>query len=357
MKNIENITDYKDFIYTVKSKIQSAQIKAHIQVNETMLRLYWEIARMIVEKQKYSSWGDGFIAMMSKDLKSEFPNMQGFSQRNIELMRQWYLFWSNEISIAKQAVTEMKIEKSQQAVEQIFQIPWGHNLAIIRKSKSSAEAHFYLHQTIQNNYSRAVLIHEIESGLYERQGKAISNFETKLPDIHSDLAIQTLKDPYTFDFLEIRARHDEKELEDALMENMTKFLLELGQGFSFVGRQYKLNVGGSEFKIDLLFYHVKLYCYVVVELKVSDFKPEFAGKLNFYVSAVDGEIKNERDNPTIGILICKSKNDTVVEYALKDINKPIGVSEYQLTHILPDNLKSSLPAIEEIEAELGIVDI
>ncbi|MCK9373152.1 MAG: PDDEXK nuclease domain-containing protein [Sulfuricurvum sp.] len=354
---LRNITDYKEFIHTVKSKIQSAQIKAHIQVNETMLRLYWEIARMIVEKQKHSSWGDGFIAAMSKDLKEEFPNMKGFSTTNIKYMKQWYLFWYDEVLSGQQAVAQIENEKSQQAVDRLFQIPWGHNLAIMSKSKNRDEARFYLYQTIQNNYSRAVLIHEIESGLYERQGKAITNFETKLPDIHSDLAMQTLKDPYNFDFLDIRSRHDEKELEDALMENMTKFLLELGQGFSFVGRQYKLNVGGSEFKIDLLFYHVKLYCYVVVELKVSDFKPEFAGKLNFYVSAVDGEIKNERDNPTIGILICKSKNDTVVEYALKDINKPIGVSEYQLTHILPENLRSSFPAIEEIEAELGIVNV
>jgi len=197
---------------------------------------------------------------------------------------------------------------------------------------------FYVNATIKNNFSRAVLLHQIESDLYNRSGKAITNFASKLPEIHSDLAIEILKDPYNFDFLDIRQRHDEKELEDALMQNMTKFLLELGQGFSFLGRQYKLTVGESEFKIDLLFYHVKLHCYVVVELKTGDFKPEYAGKLNFYISAVDGEIKDEKDNPTIGILICRSKNDTVVEYALKDINKPIGVSEYQFTQILPENL-------------------
>jgi predicted nuclease of restriction endonuclease-like (RecB) superfamily len=202
------------------------------------------------------------------------------------------------------------------------------------------------------NPSRAVLIHQIQTNLYNRSSKSISNFETKLPSIQSDLAIQTLKDPYCFDFLNLTQQHNEKELEDALIENMTKFLLELGQGFSFVGRQYRLDIEGNEFKIDLLFYHLKLYCYVVVELKATDFKPEYAGKLNFYTSAIDGEIKSDRDNPTIGILICKSKNNTVVEYALKDIEKPLGVSEYKITDILPDDYKSSLPTIEEIEKEL-----
>jgi len=234
----------------------------------------------------------------------------------------------------------------------IFQIPWGHNREIITKCKTLNEANFYVNQTIENNYSRAVLVHQIESALYNRAGKAITNFESRLPSIDSDLAIQTLKDTYCFDFLNITEKHNEKELEDALMDNMTSFLLELGQGFSFVGRQYKLDVGGSEFKIDLLFYHIKLYCYVVVELKAVDFKPEFAGKLNFYTSAVDGEIKGERDNPTIGILVCKSKNDTIVEYALKDIDKPLGVSEYSITDILPKEFKSSLPSIEQIENEL-----
>lgn len=345
--------EYKEFIQNIKSKIQSAQIKAHVKVNIELLNLYWEIASMIVEKQKNSSWGDGFIADISKDLQREFPSMKGFSRTNLLYMKKWYLFYQN----IPQLVGEMKDTNIPQLVGHlemtIFQIPWGHNREIITKCKSYNEAIFYVNETIKNNYSRAVLLHQIASDLYSRSGKAITNFASKLPEIHSDLAIQMLKDPYNFDFLDIRQRHDERELEDALMENMTKFLLELGQGFSFLGRQYKLVVGESEFKIDLLFYHVKLHCYVVVELKTGDFKPEYAGKLNFYISAVDGEIKDERDNPTIGILICRSKNDTVVEYALKDINKPIGVSEYQFTQILPENLKSSLPSIEEIEAELS----
>jgi predicted nuclease of restriction endonuclease-like (RecB) superfamily len=212
---------------------------------------------------------------------------------------------------------------------------------------------FYVQKTLQNGWSRVVLTHQIESQLYQRQGKAISNFEATLPAPQSDLASQTLKDPYIFDFLALTEQHNEKELENALIEHVTRFLLELGAGFSYLGRQYKLEVAGDEFFIDLLFYHVKLHCYVVVELKTVKFKPEFAGQLNFYVSAVDGVLKSEADNATIGLLICKSKNDTVVEYALKGIQKPIGVSEYSITQSLPDELKSSLPSIEEIEAELN----
>ena len=336
--NLETI-QYKDFIKNIKQKIQTSQIKAAIKVNEELLRLYWDIASMIVTKQKESKWGDNLIKQMSDDLKEEFPNLKGFSKRNLELMRQWYNYWGND-------------EITKQPVSQIFSIPWGHNIAIISKIKNKNEATFYLNKTIENNYSRAVLIHQIQTNLYNRSSKSISNFETKLPSIQSDLAIQTLKDPYCFDFLNLTQQHNEKELEDALIENMTKFLLELGQGFSFVGRQYRLDIEGNEFKIDLLFYHLKLYCYVVVELKATDFKPEYAGKLNFYTSAIDGEIKSDRDNPTIGILICKSKNNTVVEYALKDIEKPLGVSEYKITDILPDDYKSSLPTIEEIEKEL-----
>jgi len=349
MKNKMNLetTQYTDFIKDIKQKIQTSQIKAHVKVNVELLKLYWELASMIVEKQKLSSWGDGFIADISKDLKKEFPLLKGFSTTNIKYMKKWYLFWS--------------IEKSPQVVDflekKIFQIPWGHNREIITKCKSLNEANFYINKIIENNYSRAVLLHQFETNLYARTGKSITNFESRLPAIESDLALQTLKDPYCFDFLNITEQHDEKELEDALMENMTSFLLELGQGFSFVGRQYKLDVAGSEFKIDLLFYHIKLYCYVVVELKAVDFKPEFAGKLNFYTSAIDGEIKGQRDNPTIGILICKSKNDTIVEYALKDIEKPLGVSEYKFTDILPQEYESTLPSIEQIESELKEIQI
>ena len=341
--NIIKTEDYKAFIQDIKRRIQTAQIKAAVAVNQELLCLYWDLAERIVTKQKQTAWGDGFIVQMSRDLREEFPGMKGFSERNLKYIRQWYLFYSCH-------------EIGQQLVAQLTQIPWGHNIAIISKCKNREEALFYVRKTIQNNWSRSVLTHHIESNLYAREGKAITNFQTTLPEPHSDLARQTLKDPYTFDFLTLREKHDEKELENALIEHITKFLLELGSGFSYIGRQYKLEVAGDEFFIDLLFYHVHLHCYVVIELKARKFKPEFAGKLNFYISSVDGLLKTEQDNTTIGILICKSKNDTVVEYALKDVHKPIGVSEYIITRDLPDEFRSSLPSIDEIEAELGGVE-
>lgn len=353
MKNIIKNQDYKNLIVEIKFKIQTSQIKAHIKVNEELLKLYWEIGKIITVKQAKSSWGDGVIKHISKDLQSDFPNMKGFSDRNIKYMKQWFQFYS----IRQQAVAQLdgsqKIQIEKQLKEIIFKIPWGHNIAIITKCKSYQESAYYIQQTILNNYSRSQLVERMKKDDYQRTGKAVSNFKIKLPEIHSKLAIETLKNPYNFDFLDLREEHDERELEDALMNNLSNFLIELGQGFAFVGRQYKLKVGQKDFKIDLLFYHIKLHSYVVIELKTVDFKPEFAGKLNFYVSAIDGEIKEETDNPTIGLLICKSKDDTIVEYSFKDINKPIGISEYKLTKTLPDQYKFSLPTIEDIEAELS----
>jgi len=277
--------------------------------------------------------------------------MKGFSLRNLHYMRQWYQFWSGTNSIVQQAAAQL--DNALYVQQLVSQIPWWHNVIIISKIKDQGEALFYVQQTIQNNWSRAVLTHHIESRLFQRNGKAVTNFKATLPAPQSDLAQQILKDPYNFDFLLLRKKHDEKELEDALIEHVTRFLLELGAGFSYIGRQYKLEVGGDEYYIDLLFYHTRLHCFVVIELKAVKFKPEFAGKLNFYVSAVDGILKTEQDNPTIGLIICKSKNDVVVEYALKDIHKPIGVSEYLITKNLPIEFQSSLPSIEQIEAELG----
>jgi predicted nuclease of restriction endonuclease-like (RecB) superfamily len=302
------------------------------------LLFYWDLGEDILKRQKTAVWGEGFLSHLSRDLAAEFPEMKGFSKRNLELIRQWRGFWTGQEPIAKQLVS---------------QLPWGHNLVIISKAESQDEALFYLRKTLEHGWSRAVLTHQIDGNLYHREGKAVTNFKTTLPQPQSDLALQTIKDPYNFDFLTLRAKHDEKELEDALLSHVTRFLLELGAGFSYLGRQFKLTVGGDDFYLDLLFYHVHLHCYVVVELKTVKFEPEFAGKLNFYVSAIDGILKTAHDNPTVGILICKSKNKTVVEYTLKDVNKPIGVSEYRLTRSLPDEYKSSLPSIEEIEAELG----
>ena len=375
MGRIIKNTKYKKFIQDIKARIQASQIKAAVKVNTELLKLYWNLAHLIVQKQKESTWGKGFIVEISKDLKNEFPNMKGFSPTNLLYMKKWYLFYTKQkasqhfgkikdISISNshpknlpQLVGGLETIITPEPMGEIFQIPWGHNREIITKCQTVNEALFYVNQTIKYNWSRTVMVHHIESDLIQRVGKAVTNFKDKLPEPQSDLARQTLKDPYNFDFLNLRKKHDEKELEEGLVNHITQFLLELGAGFSFIGKQYRLEIGGDEFFIDLLFYHVKLHCYVVLELKSVKFKPEFAGQLNFYITAVDSEIKTKFDNPTIGILICKSKNKTVVEYALNRVESPIGVSEYTITKNLPDELKDTLPTIEEIEAELdGIVE-
>jgi predicted nuclease of restriction endonuclease-like (RecB) superfamily len=268
--------------------------------------------------------------------------MKGFSRRNLELIRQWYLFWSEAAPIAKQPVS------------QLVQIPWGHNIVIIAKCKNPQEASYYIQNTVLHGWSRNVLIHQIENGLWQREGKVISNFTLTLPAPQSDLAEQTLKDPYVFDFLTLTKEHTERDLERGLVEHLTQFLLELGAGFAYIGRQVPLQVGEHDFFIDLLFYHTRLHCYVVVELKTAEFEPEHAGKLNFYIKAIDEQRRREGDQHTIGLLLCKSRDKLVAEYALSDIRKPIGISEYQLTKSLPADLKSSLPSIIEIEAELGM---
>ena len=284
---------------------------------------------------------------MSKDLRKTFPNMSGFLVQNLKSIRYWYKFYNSDEN-GLQSVSQMEL------IEKIIKsIPWGHNQRIMYKCKNIAEALFYAQKTMDNGWSRTVLEHQIDSGLYDRQGKAITNFQLKLPEPQSDLAEQTLKNPYNFDFLTLREKYDEKELEDALINQITQFLLELGTGFSYLGRQVHLHVGESDFYMDLLFYHVRLHCYVVVELKTEKFKPEFAGKLNFYVTAVNKKMKTEKDNPTIGILICKDKDDVVAEYALDDISQPIGIAEYELTKVLREEFKSSLPTVEEIESELS----
>ncbi len=284
---------------------------------------------------------------MSKDLRKTFPNMSGFLVQNLKSIRYWYKFYNSDEN-GLQSVSQMEL------IEKIIKsIPWGHNQRIMYKCKNIAEALFYAQKTMDNGWSRTVLEHQIDSGLYDRQGKAITNFQLKLPEPQSDLAEQILKNPYNFDFLTLREKYDEKELEDALINQITQFLLELGTGFSYLGRQVHLHVGESDFYMDLLFYHVRLHCYVVVELKTEKFKPEFAGKLNFYVTAVNKQMKTEKDNPTIGILICKDKDDVVAEYALDDISQPIGIAEYELTKVLREEFKSSLPTVEEIESELS----
>lgn len=342
MSGLFNIDkNYSAWLKEIKNKVRTVQLKAAVKVNSELLNFYWELGADIVEKQATAKWGDGFLSKLSRDLMAEFPDMKGFSKRNLELMRQWYLFYTKENSIA------------QQAVSQLIQVPWGHNIAIISKCKNIDEALYYVQNTMTYNWSRSVLVHQIESGLYEREGKSITNFKSALPKPQSDLAVQILKDPYVFDFLTMTKDYNELELEKELINHITHFLLELGAGFAYIGRQLPLKVGEREFFIDILFYHTRLHCYVVVELKTTDFEPEHAGKLNFYIKAVDSQYRQEDDQPTIGILLCKSKDKLVAEYALSDIHKPIGVSEYQLTHTLPDDLKPSLPSIEELEKKLS----
>ena len=339
--NLNQDAQYKKWLKELKQKVQKTQLKAAVQVNSTLLQFYWELGADIVQRQAQSSWGDGFLKQLSRDLMLEFPEIKGFSLSNIKYIRQWYGFYTTGIEIG------------QQAVGQLAQIPWGHNLKIISKCRSTAEALYYVQSTLEHGWSRNLLTHQIESGLWQREGQSISNFSNTLPEIQSDLAQQTLKDPYIFDFLTLSNDYNERELERGLIEHITQFLLELGAGFAYMGKQVPLQVGEREFYIDLLFYHARLHCYVVIELKAGDFEPEYAGKLNFYIKAVDEQFRKESDEPTIGILLCKNKDKLVAEYALSDIQKPIGVSEYQLTQALPENLKSNLPSIEEIENELG----
>lgn len=339
-QNTEN-SEYLNWINDVKSKIQSAQLKAALSVNMELLLLYWDLGKSISVKINESNWGTSVVEKLSIDLKNEFPNQKGFSRSNLFSMKQWVEFYST---------SNIEIEKIQQLVGQI---PWGHNLAIITKSKSVNEALFYCEKTIENNWSRAVLINQISADFYNRKGKAITNFNTTLPTPHSELATETLKDPYKLDFLDLQEKVLEKDIENQLVKHITKFLLELGAGFSFVGQQIPIKIDNQDFYIDLLFYHIKLRCYVVIELKTIEFKAEFAGKMNLYLSAVDDSMKTENDNPTIGLLLCQSKSEVIAEYALRGMTQPIGIAEYELNKAMPKNLKSELPTIEKIEKELA----
>jgi len=350
-------TQYREWLKELKQKVRLSQLKAAVAVNTALLEFYWELGTEIIERQKTSIWGSGFLKQLSTDLMAEFPDMKGFSEPNLRFIRRWVLFYlpekHNSVTACDQNSQQPAAILMEQLVPQLVKIPWGHNRVIITRCKNVAEALFYVRKTIENNWSRNVLTHQIESGLYERQGKAITNFDKTLPAPQSDLAQQIIKDPYNFDFLTLTENFRERELEQGLIQHVTRFLIELGAGFAYMGKQVPLQVGERDFFLDLLFYHTQLHCYVVIELKTGDFEPEFAGKLNFYIKAVDEQRRQKGDNDTIGILLCKKKDKMVAEYALSDINKPMGVSEYQLTQSLPDNLKSSLPSIEEIETEFS----
>ncbi|MEY8608985.1 PDDEXK nuclease domain-containing protein [Parabacteroides segnis] len=336
--------EYKQWLTDLKFRIRNSQIKAALKVNAELINLYWELGRDIVTKQEQTQWGDGFIKQLSTDLQQEFPEMKGFSTTNIKYIKRWYSFYNQNITIGQQVVDQLR--------EAVSQIPWGHNLRIIIQCKSIEEAFFYIHKTIENGWSRSILELHIKQQDYQRTRHSVSNFSRLLPTVQSDLAQELLKDPYNFDFLTLTDSYKERELENALTDNITKFLIELGAGFAYVGRQIPLKVGNKEFYLDLLFYHLKLRCYIVIELKATDFIPEYTGKLSFYLTAVNDLLKHPADNPSIGLLICKNKDSFIAEYSLKGISQPIGVSEYELTRLCPEDFKGSLPSIEEIEAEL-----
>jgi predicted nuclease of restriction endonuclease-like (RecB) superfamily len=343
---MNNIAFYGNLLKDIKERIQKAQVKAVLSANTEMLAMYYDIGIMIIEKQKQEGWGAGVIPKLSKDIRNELPEIKGFSERNIGYMIRFAREYESS-SILQQAVAKI------QALDALWKIPWGHHIVLIDKVQDISIRFWYMEQIIHNGWSRDTLALMIKNETYSQQGALVHNFKETLPKVQSDLARQTLKDPYIFDFLTLAEPFQERELETELVKHLEKFLVELGAGFSFLGRQYKLTVTNKDFYLDLLFYHIKLRSFIVVELKKGEFKPEYAGKMNFYCSAVDDLLKQAGDQPTIGLILCEAKNKIFAEYALRDIHKPIGVSEYELTRALPDNLKSSLPSIEEIEAELS----
>ncbi|MCR6637531.1 MAG: PDDEXK nuclease domain-containing protein [Sporocytophaga sp.] len=357
--------DYLSWFTELKTRIKRAQISASLKVNQELIQLYWYLGENIVAKQEKSTWGDKFIEKLAIDLKMEYPKMKGFSKRNLQVIRQWYLFYNQYIVIAQQLVAQLQlsseVQNVQQAVAQtdissllkfLSLIPWGHHQVILNKCSSPEEAFFYLVKTNQNNWSRSILEEQVKSNLFQRQGKALNNFTITLPKPQADLAKETLKNPYQFDFLTLGEEIRERELENALIQHLKKFMLELGRGFAYVGNQFNLNVSGDDYFLDLLFYNTHLHCYVVFELKMGEFKPEYAGKLNFYINTIDSQIKGKEDKPTIGVLLCKTPNDTVVQFSLQGIKTPIGVAEYELIQQLPEEIKTEMPSIEELEEEL-----
>lgn len=339
MKELQNIEGYYLFLGDIKNSIKLAQQKAFNSVNTEMITLYFNIGSMIDKRQKELGWGAKVIDKLSRDILKEFPDMKGFSTRNIKLMVQFY--------------KEYCLDEFVQLP--VAQIPWTHNIVLIQKIKDKDLRYWYIQKVLEHGWSKDVMALMIKSEVHKREGSLVSNFKNVLPSNESDLVQQSFKDPYKFDFLTITEPFRERELENSLIKNMEKFLMELGSGFAFVGRQYKLEVGDDDFYIDLLFYHLKLRCFVVVELKKGKFKPEYSGQVNFYCSAIDSVLSQENDNATIGLILCQEKNEIVAEYSLRNMSQPIGISEYELLEVLPKEFESSLPSVEMIENELNSI--
>ena len=347
-KLVEVDAQYREWISEVSKRFHQSQIKAAVKVNDEMLRFYWQLGKELHDRKDKFSYGQSFYKTISRDLRRELPDVKSFSETNLRYMQKFAELYS-EVSNLPQVGEDFRSEE----IEPLFAIPWGHHKIIIDKCNGNPKkALFFVNQVIQNNWSRAVLLNFLDTDLYERQGKAITNFNLTLPAIQSDLAQEITKDPYKFDFITLTQSYNEKELKDALMDNIQKFLLELGNGFAFVGREYRIEIGSTENFIDMLFYHIRLHCYVVVEVKVTEFESSYAGQLGTYVVAVNHQLKTEKDEPTLGLLVCKSKDDIKAQYALEASSQPLGVSAYELSKLIPENFKGSLPSIDEIESEL-----
>ncbi|MCD0155670.1 YhcG family protein [Deinococcus sp. 6GRE01] len=328
--------DYAALLGDLKGRIRSAQTRAALAVNRELVLLYWHIGQSILARQAQEGWGAKVVDQLARDLKAEFPELKGFSPRNLKYMRAFAAAWPDPEFVQQLAA----------------QLPWFHNVALLDKLKDPAQREWYARAAIQHGWSRNVLIHQMDTRLIDRQGQATTNFDRALPAPASELAQQLLKDPYTFDFLSLHDEALERDLERGLLAHLRDFMLELGVGFAFVGSQYHLEVGGEDFYLDLLFYHLKLRCYVVIDLKIGEFKPEYVGKMNFYLSAADDLLRHEQDAPTIGLLLCRTKNKVIAEYALRDMDKPLGVSTYRLAESLPVDLAGQLPSITELEKRL-----
>jgi predicted nuclease of restriction endonuclease-like (RecB) superfamily len=339
MSEIEIVksNDYARFFADLKEKVLTSQRQAVVQVNRQLIMLYHHIGTEIIRLQKEKGWGSKVVDQLSRDLKSTFPDMKGFSPRNLKYMRQFAHEYP-DIKFVQQVAA---------------QLPWFHLVTILSSEKEPTIRQFYIQKSLECGWSRNILSLQIETKLHEREGSAVTNFTDKLLSPFSDLAEQSLKDPYMFDFLTLHDKAQEREIERALVKNIRKFLLELGGDFAFLGNQYHLLVGKEDFYVDMLFYNIKLRCFVAIELKAGEFKPEYAGKISFYLAAIDDLLRHPTDNPTIGLILCKHKNNVTAEYALKNINAPIGLAEYKLERAIPDDLKTALPSVEEIEAELN----
>lgn len=368
-KALLNEKVYGDLLIKIKQQVRSVQAKAALAVNTSLIQLYWNLGEMIADNQALFEGRNNYVAQLSKDLQVEFPEITGFSVRNLFYIRKFYQFYqagsvqqivalneNEQIISMQQDVASGENSLIQQAVglgSILYSVPWGHHILLLDKVKEVTEATFYLQQIVEHNWSRSVLSLQIEQDLFKRLGKAVTNFKKTLPEQQAALATQILKDPYNFGFLTLEPQVRELEIEKQLTDHITKFLLELGKGFAFIGRQYPLKVGEKDYRLDLLFYHIRLRCFVVIDLKAVEFEPEFAGKMNFYLSVIDDQVKTADDNASIGIILCKSKNKLEVEYALQGMSKPIGVSEFTVTQALPAELKSTLPTVEEFENELN----